>query len=160
MIHSFKHCMTVKHRRWIRISKLQHWEETPKENPLSSLSYWDDSGLRDKQVRRWGGLTPKKELDRERAPSRDHQSIPKDFEISSVHKSENARQMGKGSPEGTEGRPPEASRGLGLVHFLSRQWERHPNTKDIRKNPKDGIALRQYYLGQINSWTKIYLDQC
>ena len=79
-----------------------------------------------------GGLIPKKELDRERAPSRDHQRIPKDFEIPSVDKSENAGQIGKGSPAGIEGPSPEASRGLGPVHFLSRPWERHPNTQDIR----------------------------
>ena len=60
-----------------------------------------------------GGLIPKKELDRERAPSRDHQRIPKDFEIPSVVKSENAGQIGKGSPAGIEGPSPEASRGLG-----------------------------------------------
>jgi len=67
----------------------------------------------------WGGLIPKKELDRERAPSRDHQRIPKDFEIPSVDKSENAGQSGKGSPAATEGPSPEASRGLGPVFSVA-----------------------------------------
>lgn len=64
-----------------------------------------------------GGLIPKKELHRERAPSRDHQRIPKDFEIPSVDKSENAGQSGKGSPAATEGPSPEASRGLETSSF-------------------------------------------
>ena len=87
VIHSFKHCMTGKHRRWIlEFSQLKNFQAAaqggdPKENPMPSLSYWNYAGLgKKKQVSMWGGLIPKKELDRERAPSRDHQRIPKDWD--------------------------------------------------------------------------------
>ena len=63
----------------LRISKLQHREETPKENTLRVLAELPrrrrPQGQAGEEV---GGLIPKKELDREGAPSRDHQSIPKD----------------------------------------------------------------------------------